>query len=427
MKGNDKAAIKNAQEALEEAVNKLEEKKVVPQEDTELKEAKEALQEAVKSAETRLSDGKEYTAESKNAVLEKIKSAKEVLNGNDKDAIKNAQKALEKALNELEEKKVVPQEDTELKKVKEALQKAVKSAEGRLSDGKEYTAESKKAVLEKIQSAKEVLNRKDKGAIKNAQKALEEAIKGLKEVVKPEPSPTPSPTPKPEPSPVPKSEPNRPSYIWNTYTNIGRSNNTSTKPIEKKEEKVNSVQKFITNVPKEAFVKGYPDGSFRPDQKVIRAEIATMLAQFVKVNDSLANRFNDIKTSDWYFDSFKTLVNAGIITGYGDDNYRPNEGVTRAQAVTMIAKLKGLTPKVGSFKDVKANEWYAGYAGAAKEAGIVVGYSDGTFGGDKIVTRAEIIAMINRAFDIPTKESRKVFSDLPENHWAYKDIQKAAN
>lgn len=326
------------------------------------------------------------------------------------------------------EKKVVPQEDTELKKAKEALQKAVESAEERLKDGKEYTAESKNAVSEKIQTAKEVLNGNDKHAIKNAKKALEEAINGLKkEVVKPEPSPTPSPTPRPEPSPVPKSKPNRPSYRWNTYTNIGRSNNTSTKPIEKKEEKVNSVQKFIVNVPKEAFVKGYPDGSFRPDQKVVRSEIATMLAQFVKVNDSLANRFKDIKTSDWYFDSFKTLVNAGIITGYGDDNYRPNEGVTRAQAVTMIAKLKGLTPKVSNFKDVKANEWYAGYAGAAKEAGIVVGYSDGTFGGDKIVTRAEIIAMINRAFDIPTKESRKVFSDLPENHWAYKDIQKAAN
>ena len=401
---------------------KTPEKKVVPQEDTELKEAKEALQKAVKSAETKLTDGKEYTAETKKAVEEKIQSANEVLNGKDKTAIKNAQKALEEAVNKLEEKKVVPQEDTELKEVKEALQKAVKSAETRLNDGKKYTADSKKAVEEKIKSAKEVLNGKDKTAIKNAQKALENAVNGLKEeVAKPEPSPAPTP------SPAPKSEPNRPSYIWSTYTNIGRSNNTSTKPIEKKEEKVNSVQEFTVNVPKEAFVKGYPDGSFRPDQKVVRAEIATMLAQFVKVNDSLVNRFNDIKTSDWYFDSFKTLVNAGIITGYGDDNYRPNEGVTRAQAVTMIAKLKGLTPKVGSFKDVKVNEWYAGYAGAAKEAGIVVGYSDGTFGGDKIVTRAEIIAMINRAFDIPTKESRKVFSDLPENHWAYKDIQKAAN
>ena len=401
---------------------KTPEKKVVPQEDTELKEAKEALQKAVKSAEARLNDGKEYTADSKKAVEEKIRSAKEVLNGSDKDAIKNAQKELEEAVNKLEEKKVVPQEDTELKEAKEALQKAVKSAEARLNDGKKYTADSKKAVEEKIKSAKEVLNGKDKTAIKNAQKALENAVNGLKEeVAKPEPSPAPTP------SPAPKSEPNRPSYIWSTYTNIGRSNNTSTKPIEKKEEKVNSVQEFTVNVPKEAFVKGYPDGSFRPDQKVVRAEIATMLAQFVKVNDSLVNRFNDIKTSDWYFDSFKTLVNAGIITGYGDDNYRPNEGVTRAQAVTMIAKLKGLTPKVGSFKDVKVNEWYAGYAGAAKEAGIVVGYSDGTFGGDKIVTRAEIIAMINRAFDIPTKESRKVFSDLPENHWAYKDIQKAAN
>ena len=352
------------------------------------------------------------------------------MNGNDKNAIKNAQKALEEAVSALKEKKVAPQEDTELKEAKEALQEAVESAEERLNDGKEYTADSKKAVEEKIKSAKEVLEGKDKTAIKNAQKALEEAVKGLKEEVAkpaPGPAPTPSPTPRPEPSPVPKSEPSRPSYIWNTYTNIGRSNNTSTKPIEKKEEKVNSVQKFTVIVPNEAFVKGYPDGSFRPDQKVVRAEIATMLAKFVKVNDNLANRFNDIKTSDWYFDSFKTLVNAGIITGFGADNYRPNEGVTRAQAVTMIVKLKGLTPKVGNFKDVKANEWYAGYAGAAKEAGIVVGYSDGTFGGDQIVTRAEIIAMINRAFDIPAKESRKVFSDLPENHWAYKDIQKAAN
>ena len=93
----------------------------------------------------------------------------------------------------------------------------------------------------------------------------------------------------------------------------------------------------------------------------------------------------------------------------------------------MIVKLKGLQPKSGGFKDVPGNAWYAGYAGAAREAGIVVGYEDGSFGGDRVVTRAEIIAMINRAFDIPKKESRKAFSDLPESHWAYEDIQKAAN
>ena len=253
----------------------------------------------------------------------------------------------------------------------------------------------------------------------------------------PHPQPQPQPNPKPQPTPQPKpsnENKNRPGGSSSGSASNKSGSNTQSTPLKPQESKpvekpktTETKANFTVNVPKEAFVKGYPDGSFKPNQKVVRSEIATMLARFVSVSGDLQKALTDIRPTDWYFDSFKTLINAGIITGYGDGNYHPDEGVTRAQAVTMIARLKGLQPKQGGFKDVPANAWYAGYAGALKEAGIVVGYEDGSFGGDRVITRAEIIAMINRAFNIPKKESRKAFSDLPENHWAYEDIQKAAN
>ena len=258
-----------------------------------------------------------------------------------------------------------------------------------------------------------------------AKDVLEKAVAGLKEAQKP------APQPQPKPSDDKKDKPRGSSSGWSSHRPSGNTQSTPAKPQEskpaEKPKATETKQNFTVNVPKEAFVKGYPDGSFKPNQQVVRSEIATMLARFVTVNKDMAKQLKDIRTTDWYFDSFKTLVDAGIISGYGDNNYRPHDGVTRAQAVTMIVKLKGLQPKSGGFKDVPGNAWYAGYAGAAREAGIVVGYNDGSFGGDRVVTRAEIIAMINRAFDIPKKESRKAFSDLPESHWAYKDIQKAAN
>ena len=323
------------------------------------------------------------------------------------------------------------QEDTKLKEAKAALTKAIAAAEAKLKDGKVYTVETKAAVEKAIARAKKDLAGSNKEAMNKAKDVLEKAVAGLKEAQKPTPQPTPQPKPTPKPSDDKKDKPSSGSSGWSSYRPSGNTQSTpaksdESKPVEKPKS-TETKQNFTLKVPKEAFVKGYPDGSFKPNQQVVRSEIATMLARFVTVNKDMAKQLKDIRTTDWYFDSFKTLVDAGIISGYGDNNYRPHDGVTRAQAVTMIAKLKGLQPKSGGFKDVPGNAWYAGYAGAAREAGIVVGYNDGSFGGDRVVTRAEIIAMINRAFKIPKKESRKAFSDLPENHWAYEDIQKAAN
>ncbi|MFR9296603.1 MAG: S-layer homology domain-containing protein, partial [Aedoeadaptatus pacaensis] len=424
-------AMNKAKAALDKAVNALKEKPKASQEDEKLKEAKAALTKAIAAAEGKLKDGKDYTDATKQAVKDQLKAANEALNGKDADAMNKAKAALDKAVNALEEKPKASQEDEKLKEAKDALTKAIQEAKNKLKDGKTYTAETKAAVEKAITQAEKDVAGRDIGAINKAKADLEKAVAGLKEAQKPTPQPTPQPKPTPKPSDDKKDKPESGSSGWTNYRPGGHSQSTSAKSEESKpadKPKVTETkQNFTVNVPKEAFVKGYPDGSFKPNQKVVRSELATMLARFVSVSGDLQKALADIRATDWYFDSFKTLINAGIITGYDDGTYRPNEGVTRAQAVTIIARLKGLQPKQGGFKDVPANAWYAGYAGALKEAGIVVGYEDGSFGGDRVITRAEIIAMINRAFNIPKKESRKAFSDLPENHWAYEDIQKAAN
>lgn len=405
--------------------------------DEDLAKAKDALRAAIAAAEAKLKDGKDYTADSKKAVEEKLAAANEALKGNNAEAMNAAKANLENAVKALKEKEVVPQEDAKLKEAKAALTKAIAAAEAKLKDGKVYTAETKAAAEKAIARAKKDLAGSDKEAINKAKDVLEKAVAGLKEAQKPTPQPQPQPKPNPQPKPTPKpsnENKNRPGGSYSGGASNKSGSNTQSTPSKPQESKpvekpktTETKANFTLNVPKEAFVKGYPDGSFKPNQQVVRSELATMLARFVSVSGDLQKALTDIRPTDWYFDSFKTLINAGIITGYGDGNYHPDEGVTRAQAVTMIARLKGLQPKQGGFKDVPANAWYAGYAGALKEAGIVVGYEDGSFGGDRVITRAEIIAMINRAFNIPKKKSRKAFSDLPENHWAYEDIQKAAN
>ena len=401
--------------------------------DDGIAKTKDVLRAAIAAAEAALKDGKDYTDETKQAVEEKVAAANEALEGNDAEAMNAAKANLENAVNALKEKPKASQEGEKLKEAKEALTKAIEVAKAKLKDGKTYTAETKAAVEKAIAQGEKDVAGSDKGAIDKAKADLEKAVAGLKEAQKPTPQPQPNPQPTPQPKPS-NEDKNRPGGSSSgSASNKSGSNTQSTpskpqesKPVEKPKT-TETKPNFTVNVPKEAFVKGYPDGSFKPNQKVVRSEIATMLARFVNVSGDLQKALADIRPTDWYFDSFKTLINAGIITGYGDGNYHPDEGVTRAQAVTMIARLKGLQPKQGGFKDVPANAWYAGYAGALKEAGIVVGYEDGSFGGDRVITRAEIIAMINRAFNIPKKESRKAFSDLPENHWAYEDIQKAAN
>ncbi|MGI6537816.1 MAG: S-layer homology domain-containing protein [Caldicoprobacterales bacterium] len=137
-------------------------------------------------------------------------------------------------------------------------------------------------------------------------------------------------------------------------------------------------------------------------------------------------RFIDVGSDHWAYKQIIELANNGIINGYGDGTFRPGDHITRAQAIVMIVNAMGIDykGKVSDFKDVTEGHWAEQHIAAAKEAGIIKGYDDGTFRPGEYIQRGQIAVMIANAFKLEHKgSSSKTFSDIPDSHWAYKHIE----
>ncbi len=345
-----------------------------------------------------------------------------------------------------------PEEDTKLKEAKDALKVAIKSAEEKLNSGK-YTEDSKDKLNKAIEEAKVALEVKDITEIKKATQAVSEAAEKLVAEVPtptpepspqpgpapgpepspqpgpapgPEPSPQPGPAPRPEPNPIPRPnpwprvEPRHEEPKKFNQVEIKKENN------EVKETSEENKMDFKVKVPTEAYVKGFPDGRFKPDQVVTRAEAAQILGQFIESNGKY-KLSKDMESNTWYTDNMAKLYGLNILTGSEDGKLRPQAGMKRAELAVIISKMLNLKPESAKFKDVKSNDWYSGYVGAVQAKKIISGYTDGSFGGDRTVTRAELITIVNRAFNVAEKGKETKFKDLSPKHWAYKEIQKAAN
>ncbi|SJZ57479.1 S-layer homology domain-containing protein [Garciella nitratireducens] len=141
------------------------------------------------------------------------------------------------------------------------------------------------------------------------------------------------------------------------------------------------------------------------------------------------NTFTDIPIGHWAYEYIEDLANRGIIKGYEEDGtFRPNNPLTRAQTAKMIVIASGIDyesyeGKETGFKDVAKDNWAGKYIKAAKEAGIIKGYEDQFKPNDK-VTRAQIAKMISIAFNLKKSGEPVHFKDIPNNHWAkeYIDI-----
>ncbi|SDO55133.1 C40 family peptidase [Halobacillus aidingensis] len=138
--------------------------------------------------------------------------------------------------------------------------------------------------------------------------------------------------------------------------------------------------------------------------------------------------FNDVSSGYWAYDEIKQLNNEGIINGYSDGSFGPTDNVTRAQVAMMVGKSLNLNPSSSAqFKDVSSAHWAYGYINAAVNAGLVTGYGNGTFKPDEAITRSEIAAIINRAFEFSNKSSSYRFKDMNSSHWAYDDVYALAS
>lgn len=176
----------------------------------------------------------------------------------------------------------------------------------------------------------------------------------------------------------------------------------------------------------EPYISGYIDGSFRPDNTLTRAEAAAMISNVrgIEPNEKFANKFSDVKDDAWYRDVICTLVMAERITGYDDGTFRPENPVTRAEFITLIGKGKIIQSENPQFSDV-SNHWAAGYINAMALSGLISGYADGTFKPNNTITRAEAVTMINKALGRNADSAgglENPFIDVMPSHWAYYQI-----
>lgn len=188
-----------------------------------------------------------------------------------------------------------------------------------------------------------------------------------------------------------------------------------------------------------AYVQGYPDGTVKPAGSITRAEVAAILFRLMDADSrslyySTASGFRDVDSTKWYNTYVATLNNAGVITDSRTGYFRPNAAITRAELAAMLAQFAEKKSAAIYFSDVSAGYWAANAIALTANLGWINGYPDGTFGPDKTVTRAELMAMVNRATGRAPESTSALLSGMKtwkDNadtaRWYYLDVQEATN
>ena len=188
-----------------------------------------------------------------------------------------------------------------------------------------------------------------------------------------------------------------------------------------------------------AYLMGYPDGTVRPGGSITRAEATTIFFRLLTEESrsqfwATENRYSDVSAGRWYNNAVSTMTRAGIVNGYPDGTFRPNAPITRAEMAKIIALFAKLEPSTDRFPDA-AGHWAEAYIRLAAGNGWIEGYPDGTFRPNQSITRAETVTMIDRVLErVPKDESRLLphetmltFPDCRPGQWFYIAVQEAAN
>lgn len=191
-----------------------------------------------------------------------------------------------------------------------------------------------------------------------------------------------------------------------------------------------------------AYVIGYTDGNVRPEANILRSEVTTVF--FRLLNETVrydywgtVNGYKDVPTEKWCNNSISVMTNLGVITGYPNGNFGPEDYVTRGELATIAARFARLngseTVASRSFSDISGH-WAEKYILFAANVGWLSGYTDGSFRPDEYITRSEFIAIVNRMLERSPENAGDLLSNMitwPDNKdtnkWYYLDMQEATN
>lgn len=181
------------------------------------------------------------------------------------------------------------------------------------------------------------------------------------------------------------------------------------------------------------YMQGFPEGTFQPDTQLTRAQAAQMVSRLLTAPESGSDpcSYQDVPAQAWYAPAVTALCRLGLF----DDGaaFRPEEVITRAEFVDLLVRLAPEATGEAAFTDVPADHWAAAQIGAAVSLGWLTGYPDGTFGPENGLTRAEACTVVNRMTDRQgdTAQAQKLlalglYADVAPTHWAAQTIAEAS-
>ncbi|MBS5595298.1 MAG: S-layer homology domain-containing protein, partial [Clostridiales bacterium] len=186
------------------------------------------------------------------------------------------------------------------------------------------------------------------------------------------------------------------------------------------------------------YLIGYPDGTFAPNKGMTRAEVATMFTRLLKDRPVKGKAYkvalSDVHAGDWYADTVNYAVEKGIVSGYPDGSFKPNQAITRAEFASIASRFAELTEsKDLSFSDLDASHWGYKAIRLAASNGWISGYPDNTFRPEQAITRAEVTSitnrMLNRSADLDWINAHNDavihFSDVSAGAWYFEPVMEA--
>ena len=178
-----------------------------------------------------------------------------------------------------------------------------------------------------------------------------------------------------------------------------------------------------------AYMRGYPDGTFGPENHLTRAEMAAILSRILEIPDTgSAVRYPDVAPGHWAEKAIAQVSQAGFMIGIPDGMFKPEKTITRSEMAAIISRLKALSGQsANDFRDAQVH-WAAAVIAQVYSAGYMFGYLDGTFRPDQPITRAEAVAVINRVLERGPLHGLRSPSwpDVPVDHWAFHEIEEAS-
>ena len=186
-----------------------------------------------------------------------------------------------------------------------------------------------------------------------------------------------------------------------------------------------------------AYVSGYPDGTVQPEGYITREEVATIFFRLL-TDESRAdfitdyNPYPDVASDRWSYYAITTMTNGNLMLGRTGGVFDPGANITRAEFAVVAAQFSNAQYSgPDKFTDI-SDHWARDYINRAANEGWIAGYPDGTFGPDRFITRAEVMALVNEVLERAPDadymlDNMTVWPDNPKSAWYYEDVQEATN